>query len=153
LTDAARLVSVGQVGRAHGRDGSFYVEHPDGGLEIGLELTVAGERRRVERRDGTAERPLLRLSGVADRAAAAALHGELLLAADEGRDHEWLVEDLVGLRVESLGAVRRVIDAPSCAVLELEDGTLIPFVEDAIQSVDPDAGIIRVDLSFLGAAQ
>jgi 16S rRNA processing protein RimM len=152
LTDAARLVSAGQVGRAHGRDGSFYVEHPDGGLEIGLELTVAGERRTVERCDGTTERPLLRLSGVADRAAAAELRGELLLVADEGGEREWLAEDLVGLRVENLGTVRRVVDAPSCAVLELEDGTLIPFVEDAIQLVDTDAGIIRADLSFLGAA-
>jgi 16S rRNA processing protein RimM len=144
---------VGQVGRAHGRDGSFYVEHPDSGLEAGVELTVDGERRRVERCDGTAERPLLRLSGVSDRAAATELRGELLLVADEGGDGEWLVEDLVGLRVERLGPVRRVLDGPSCAVLELEDGTLVPFVEDAIRSVDTEAGLIRVDLSFLREAR
>ena len=118
-----------------------------------MELTVGGERRRVERCDGTAERPLLRLSGVSDRAAAAELRGELLLVADEGGDGQWLVGDLVGLRVERLGPVRRVLDGPSCAVLELEDGTLVPFVEDAIRSVDTEAGLIRVDLSFLREAR
>ena len=144
---------MGQVGRPHGRDGSFYVEHHDRGLELGLELTVAGERRRVERCDGTVERPLLRLSGVSDRAVAAELRGELLLVAEEAgslADDEWLAEELVGLRVEGLGVVRQVLAGPSCAVLELEGGTLVPFVADAIRSVDPEAGLIRADLGFLG---
>jgi 16S rRNA processing protein RimM len=153
LTHSGRRVSAGRVGRVHGRDGSFYVERPDRELEVGTELTVAGQLRRVERCDGTAERPLLRLSGVSDRAAAAALRGERLLVAEEAgprADGEWLAEELVGLRVEGLGVVRQVLDGPSCAVLELEGGTLLPFVADAIRSVDPEAGLIRADLAFLG---
>jgi ribosomal 30S subunit maturation factor RimM len=41
-----------------------------------------------------------------------------------------------------------VIDGTSCSVLELEDGTLIPFVSDAIEHVDVDAREIRVRPGF-----
>jgi ribosomal 30S subunit maturation factor RimM len=49
-----------------------------------------------------------------------------------------------------MGTVTQVVDAPSCSVLELEDGTLIPFVSDAIDRVDLDAREIRVKPGFLG---
>ena len=41
---------------------------------------------------------------------------------------EWLASDIEGCEVVGLGRVARVLDLPSCAVLELEDGTLVPFV-------------------------
>jgi 16S rRNA processing protein RimM len=141
------LVSAGRVGRSHGHDGSFYVENAQHELALGTELTVAGQAHTVERRAGTASRPLVRLSGVQDPRP---LRGELLLveaALDEG---EWLAADLVGCRVEGLGEVTRVIDAPSCAVLELDDGTLVPFVSDAILAVDVEARSIKADASWLG---
>ena len=49
-----------------------------------------------------------------------------------------------------MGRVRRVLNGPSCDVLELEDGTLVPFVSDAIMAVDTAAGAIAVDRRFLG---
>ena len=33
------------------------------------------------------------------------------------------------------GHVARVLDGPSCSLLELSDGALVPFVSDAIESV------------------
>jgi ribosomal 30S subunit maturation factor RimM len=50
------------------------------------------------------------------------------------------------------GRVTRVVDGPSCSVLELEDATLVPFVSDAIRSVSLSAqgGEIQVDEHFLG---
>jgi 16S rRNA processing protein RimM len=144
------LVSAGRVGRAHGRDGSFYVESPDRLLEIGAEVTVAGRTRRIERRAGTDQRPLLRLGGLEDRAAAAELRGEVLLVEAELERGEWLSGQLVGCRVGALGRVRRVLAGPSCDVLELDDGTLVPFVSDAVRAVDPEAGVIEIDLEFLG---
>jgi ribosomal 30S subunit maturation factor RimM len=51
--------------------------------------------------------------------------------------------------VPGLGTVERVIDAPSCSVLELDDGTLLPFVSDAIERVDSDAREIHVRPGFL----
>src|SRR4051812_49836064 len=82
LSDPARAVSVGRVGRAHGRDGSFYVEAPDHPLEEGTEVSVAGRTRRVERRAGADDHPLVRLSGVGDPEAPIALHGESLLVSE-----------------------------------------------------------------------
>jgi 16S rRNA processing protein RimM len=69
LSDAARELPAGRVGRAHGLDGSFYVERPGHELAEGTALTVAGRGVVIERRAGTDERPLGRLSGVADREA------------------------------------------------------------------------------------
>jgi 16S rRNA processing protein RimM len=153
LTDESRAVSVGRVGRAHGYDGSFYVDGAERSLAKGDRVSVAGSERRVERRAGTDARPLLRLSGVADRAAAIAMHGERLLMPESAvplEEGEWLAEDLVGLRVDGLGEVRRVIDGPSCSVLELEDGTLVPFVADAVVAIDAPRRLIEVDRVFLG---
>jgi ribosomal 30S subunit maturation factor RimM len=46
-----------------------------------------------------------------------------------------------------------VVSAPSCDVLEVgDDGVLVPFVSDAVRRVDPEAGVIEVDLRFLGLA-
>jgi len=141
------LVTAGRVGKPHGLDGSFYVERPRHELPEGAEVTLAGHAHRIVRRAGTDERPLIRLAGVDDPGA---LGGELLLVEDELGQGEWLASDLVGLSVPGLGKVAQVIDAPSCSVLELEDGTLIPLVSDAVRSVDLDAGEIEVDRDFLG---
>ena len=145
------ILTAGRVGRPHGRDGSFWVEGPDHPLAPGSEVEVRGEFRRVERRDGSDDRPLVRLSGVGDREAAAALRGEALLVEGELEPGEWLAEDLVGCRVEGLGRVMRVLAGSSCDLLELEDGTLVPFVSDAIRAVDAAAGVIEVEARFLGA--
>jgi 16S rRNA processing protein RimM len=140
------LVTAGRVGKPHGLDGSFYVEGPRHELPEGAELTVGGRKHRVARRAGTDERPLIRLEKVEDPRP---LRGELLLIEDELREGEWLASDLVGLRVGA-STVSAVIDAPSCSILELVDGRLIPFVTDAIAAVDTESGEIRVNRDFLG---
>jgi 16S rRNA processing protein RimM len=147
------VVSVGRVGRAHGRDGSFYVEAPEHPLEVGTEVSVGGRERRIERRGGAADHPLVRVSGVEDREAAIAMQGERLLVPETSsplEDGEWLAADLVGLRAEGLGQVRRVIDGASCSLLELDGGLLVPFVADAVRSIDPDSGVIELERGFLG---
>lgn len=88
-----------------------------------------------------------------DRDAAAALRGEpLLLSELEAplEDGEWLAGDLEGCLVPGLGRVTRVVGAPSCELLELEDGTLVPLIADAVRSVDLEARRIEVDRRFLG---
>jgi 16S rRNA processing protein RimM len=141
------LVTAGRVGKPHGRDGSFYVEGPRHSLPEGVRLTVAGRTHQVARRAGTDDRPLIRLAGIDDPRP---LRGETLLVEDELAEDEWLASDLVGCRVPGLGTVAQVVDAPSCSVLELDDGTLIPFVTDAIDRVDVDAREIHVKSDFLG---
>ena len=149
---------AGRVGRAHGLDGSFYVERADVGLLAeGAVLEIAGRSRGVVRRGGTDARPLVRLDGVGDRDAAEALRGEELRAvagdggADSPAEDEWDVSELVGCEVPGIGTVRRVVAAPSCDLLEVgEAAVLVPLVRDAVRRVDPGAGLIEVDLRFLG---
>jgi 16S rRNA processing protein RimM len=153
LTAEARWATAGRIGRPHGLDGSFHVEHPSHPLMEGVKVRVGDREAEVDRRAGSDERPLVRIAGVGDRDAAAALRGQILLVLDESeleRD-EYLVDDLVGCRVEGLGEVRAVIAAPSCDLLEVGDErVLVPLVSDAVTRVDLDARTIEVDRGFLG---
>jgi 16S rRNA processing protein RimM len=147
------LVTAGRVGRPHGLDGSFHLEDPQHELRPGSVVQVASRDRRVVRRAGMDTRPLLALDGVADREAAAALRGELLLVETELDDDEWLAADLVGCEVSGRGTVRRVIAAPSCSLLELDGGELLPFVSDAVRSVDLKRRVIEPEPAFLADEQ
>ena len=143
-------VSAGRLGKPHGRDGSFWLDASGERLSEGDEVEVAGSRARVLRSDGTDERPLLRLSGFEDREAVAALRGEAVVIEASLAEDEWLAGDLIGCSVPGLGSVSRVLEGPTCSMLELEDGTLVPLVGDAVSRVDPEAGVIEVDRRFLG---
>ncbi len=140
------LVTAGRVGRAHGWDGSFYVEGATHDLPEGTAVTVDGRETTVERRAGTAKRPLIRLAGIAD---SAAIRDRPLLVEEVLGEGEWLASDIEGCEVVGLGRVARVLDLPSCAVLELDDGTLVPFISDAVRVFDPAARRIEVDRDFL----
>jgi 16S rRNA processing protein RimM len=140
------LVTAGRVGKPHGLDGSFYVEVPQHPLPEGSAVVLADERREIIRRAGTDERPLVRLAGIEDPRP---LRGELMLVEDELADDEWLASQLIGLSVPGIGTVSPVIDAPSCSVLELDSGTLIPFIADAVRSIDLEAGEIQVNPDYL----
>lgn len=128
-------------------------------------MTVDGVARRIERRAGTDERPILRLDGCRTRDHAEALRGrELRVGRDAAPplgDDEFWAEDLVGCAVvdgsRSVGVVARLLAYPSCEVLEVRrtggdgDGPLlVPLVRDAVRSVDVEAQRIDVDLAFLG---
>ena len=139
------LVTAGRVGKPHGLDGSFYVDGASHPLSVGTLVTVGDLTLEVGRRAGTDERPLVRLSGVEDPRA---LRGELLLVDAELGEDEWLAEDLLRCSVPGHGRVVRILDGPSCSVLELEDGLLVPFISDAIRSIE--GGEIVIDEGFLG---
>lgn len=141
-------VSAGRVGRAHGRDGSFYVDGPQYELAVGDHVLIGGKDYEIVRRAGIDDRPIIRLDGVEDPAS---IRGELILVEDELAPDEYLVSDLVGCEVPGLGYVERVLDAPSCALLEVgEDQLLVPLIGDAVKSVDLKRRIIEVDREFLG---
>jgi 16S rRNA processing protein RimM len=151
LTSPAGQVSAGRVGRAHGLDGSFYVEQVSEDLAAGTPVTVAGRSTKIARRAGTDDRPLVRLAGVEDRNGAEALRGErILVDGGDLAEDEYLTADLVGCEVPGLGTVGRVIPGPSCDVLEVgEAAVLVPFISDAIKHVDLAARLIEVDMGFL----
>jgi len=164
LTEPEHWLRAGVVGRPHGLDGSFLVADPVAGLlEVGVEVEVDGSTRRVQRLAGHARRVIVRLEGCASREAAEALRGEELRVARAGapelEDDEWWAADLEGCEVRDgnrpVGVVSRLLALPSCEVLEVNrpDGAadlLVPLIRDAVRSVDLDAGVIDVDLAFLG---
>lgn len=149
MATGTRLVTAGVVGRTHSLDGSFYVERPDHPLDLGTVVQIGGREHEIDRRAGTDVKPLVRLAGIATREAARALRGEPMLVEASLGEGEWLAEDLVGCRVLGLGAVVRVIDAPSCDLLELDGGELVPLISDAVREVDLDARTIAIDRRFL----
>jgi 16S rRNA processing protein RimM len=141
------LVTAGRVGKPHGLDGSFYVEGARHALPEGCSVVLDSQTYTVDRRAGTDDRPILHLTALSDPRPH---RGEALLIEDELVEGEWLASDLVGLSVPGMGTVARVVDSPSCSVLELDDGTLIPLIADAVREVDLDAGEIHVNREFLG---
>jgi 16S rRNA processing protein RimM len=156
-------LEAGRVGRAHGLDGSFYVTRARPRLLArGGEVTVAGSTRRIVRRAGVEQRPILRLDGIEDRSAVEALRGQPLTVAPEQApalgEGEWWAHQLEGCAVldgeRLLGTVAGLLELPSCEVLEVrrEDGRelLVPLVRDAVRKVDIAARRIDVSLDFLG---
>jgi 16S rRNA processing protein RimM len=145
------MVSVGRVGRPHGLDGSFVVEHPSDRLARGLSVYVAGEPAEIvsARRVG-GNRLAIRLDRAVERGTILELPREAL---PEPPPDTYYVFQLVGLEVveeggRPLGRVREVAPYPANDVLELESGLLLPLVEACVRSVDLDAGRIVVAPGF-----
>jgi 16S rRNA processing protein RimM len=159
-----RWLRAGRVGRPHGLDGSFHVLEASAPLlAAGERVTVSGRELTIARRAGDDRRPIIRLEGMEDQAAAEALRGEDLLversSAPELESDEWWAEDLEGCSVRdgerTVGVVRRLLALPSCDVLEVARGDgdadlLVPLVSDAVRDVDVERRQIDVDLRFLG---
>jgi 16S rRNA processing protein RimM len=155
---------AGRVGRPHGLDGSFHVTRPNVRLLQDAQTVKVDEHElEITRRAGTPQRQILRLEGHDSREAAEALRGKDMLVArteapELGHD-EWWAEDLVGCSVHDgerpVGTVRRLVELPSCEMLEVDRAgggeLLVPLVSDAVREVDLDRRAIDVDLRFLGA--
>jgi len=142
------LVTAGRVGKAHGRDGSFYVDEARSDFELDSTVRIGEREHKITRRAGTDDRPLIKLEGIDDPGA---VRGEVMLIEDELEEGEYLAADLLGCEVPGLGRVTRVLDAPSCPLLEVgDDGHLIPLIADAVKSVDLERKVIEVDRDFLG---
>jgi 16S rRNA processing protein RimM len=142
------LVTAGRIGKPHGLDGSFYVDESRWSFELGATVQLAGREHEIVRRAGTDDRPLIRLADVDDPST---MRGELMLVEDELEEGEYLAADLIGCEVPGLGRVERVLDAPSCPLLEVgEEQHLVPLTADAVKHVDLEKRIIEVDRDFLG---
>jgi 16S rRNA processing protein RimM len=162
------VLRAGRVGRAHGLDGSFYVTGAQPRLlSVGTKVTVAEHTRAIVRLAGVQERPIVRLEGIEDRPAAETLRGMPLTVdrqdAPTLAEGEWWAHELEGCAVfdgeRLVGTVTRLIELPSCEVLEVrragsgvQDGgeLLVPMVKDAIKRMDIAHARIEVDLDFLG---
>lgn len=147
------LVKVGRVGKPHGLDGSFFVEHASEDEERfakGATLHVDGEPAEIVVSKRSRGRPVIRLDREAPRGAELAVPREELPPPGEDEYYEF---QLVGLGVEEeggrpLGRVVAVIPGPANDVLELDSGLLLPLVGACVQQVDLDGGRILIARGF-----
>jgi 16S rRNA processing protein RimM len=149
------LVPVGRVGRPHGLDGAFVVERPSEVEErfaVGATVYVDGEPAEIlaSRRVGGGRRRAIRLATTPPRGATLAVPRSELPPPAEGH---YYVFQLVGLEAvdddgRPLGRVRDVLPGPANDNLELDSGTLVPLIEDAIVEIDLELGRVVVTPGF-----
>jgi 16S rRNA processing protein RimM len=148
-------VRVGRVGRPHGVDGAFVVDDASqepARFAVGAELLVDGEPARVVlSRQVGGRRRAVKLDRPVERGAELTVPRDRLpeLPADS-----YYVADLVGLEVldehdAHVGHVRDVLPGPANDVLELDNGILLPLVEDCIREVDLGGGRVLLNPGFI----
>jgi 16S rRNA processing protein RimM len=149
-------VLVGRVGKSHGLDGSFVVEHASETRELfaqGATLLVDGREQKVLGSKQARGRPVIRF---ATRPARGTELRVLRAALSATAEDEYYVFQLVGLEVQEeggavLGTVTEVASGVANDVLELDSGLALPMVEECVLSVDLDGGRIVVAPGFSGA--
>jgi 16S rRNA processing protein RimM len=148
------VLVVGRVGRPHGVDGAFVVEHASedpARFEVGAELLVEGAPARVlESRQVGGRRRAIKLDRPVERGADLVVRRDAVPALP---DDSYYVVDLIGMEVfdehgNRAGAVRDVLPGPANDVLQLEDDRLLPLVEDCVREVDLRGRRIHLNPGF-----
>jgi len=146
-------VVVGRVGKPHGLEGAFVVEQASEEPErfvVGARFVVEGDEAEIVEAKRAGGRPVIRLDRSVRRGAA--LEVDRASLPDLGPDR-YYVADLVGCTVERddavrLGTVTQVHDLPANAVIELDNGLLLPLVDACVREVDLAARRILVAPGF-----
>jgi 16S rRNA processing protein RimM len=149
----SELVMVGRVGKPHGLDGSFFVEHAsedEARFAKGSTLHVDGEPAKIVVSKRSRGRPVIKLDREPPRGAELAVPRAELPPTGEDEYYEF---QLLGLEaVEEggrlLGRVTAVHPGPANDALELDSGLLVPLVAACVQEVDLKAGRIQVARGF-----
>jgi len=162
---ARRLVPVAEIARAHGIQGEvrLKVYHEESDLlahrpTLRMRMPDGEERSTTITSLRNANKAVLvRLVGVADRNAAEALRGAVLLVPRDEfpplDDGEFYACDIEGARAvltsgEDVGRVQGLASYPTCEVLVIErgdQGTIeVPLLDQFVEAVDTEAGIIRL---------
>ena len=145
------------MGKPHGLDGSFFVEHAsedETRFAVGATLAVDGEPAKVVGSKRSRGRPVIRLDRDAPRGAELAVPRAELPPPGEG---EFYAFELVGLEVaeeggRALGRVAAVQPGVANDVLELDSGELLPLVDACVLQVDLEARRILVAQGFASSS-
>jgi 16S rRNA processing protein RimM len=152
---AADGVVIGRVGRPHGLDGAFVVEgasEDERRWRVGATLLVDGQPATVElvRRVGGGRRAI-RLDRPVDRGTLLTIPAAELPPPDPDSFYAFQLVGLLAVEEggRELGTVVEVHPGLANDNVELDDGTLVPLIEDAVRAVDLDAGRLVVTPGFL----
>ena len=146
-------VAVGRVGKPHGLDGSFVVEHASDDerwFQVGARLLAGDAEAEVVAAKRAGGRPVVRLYRPVPRGTELQVERTALPPTDED---EYYVFELVGLEVveedgRPLGKVTTVAAGVANDVLELDSGRALPMDEDCVRDIDLEAGRILVAPGF-----
>ena len=141
------------MGKPHGLDGSFVVEHASevpARFAPGAVLRAGGQDVRVEERKRPGGRLVIRLDRRVARGTPLEVPRSALPAPDP---NSYYVFQLVGLEVveeggRRLGVVADVPPGPANDALELDTGLLLPLVEACVREVDLERRRILVARGF-----
>ncbi|MEA2553090.1 MAG: rRNA processing protein RimM [Fimbriimonadaceae bacterium] len=153
----SEFIRIGQIVGAFGLKGEVKVDTLtdfDQRFQKGSRVRLKGDWATIESVRIHKGRPLVKFAGVDDASAAESLRWQYLeapaLAPEALEDDEYLVDDLVGMKVvtvegEELGLVDKVLSYPAHDILQVGD-LLIPLVKEFVKEVDLEGEIIRVQL-------
>ena len=141
------------MGKPHGLDGSFFVEHASEDQERfakGATLRVEGEPATVVASKRSGGRHVIKLDRDAPRGAELSIPRSELPPTAE---HEYYAFELVGVAVEEeggreLGHVTAVQPGLANDVLDLDSGLALPLVDACVLEVDLERGRILVARGF-----
>jgi len=147
------LIQVGRVGRAHGLDGSFVVEHASENealFDIGAVLVAGGEPATVATRKRSGGRLVVKLDREVPRGAELAVPRAQL---PEPEADNYYVFQLIGLEVVDeggcrLGSVQDVAPGVANDVLTLDSGLALPMHEECVREIDLEGGRVVVARGF-----
>jgi 16S rRNA processing protein RimM len=154
------FVAIARITGARGVHGEVKAEPlaPAEILAPGRTVTVAGNETRIDGATGDAGRIRLKLAGIDDREAAAALSGSYVLVAEDELpplpEDQYYRFQLLGMLVvsvegEELGVITDVFSTPENDVYVVRrDGPdiLIPATDDIVQEVDLGARRMTVEV-------
>lgn len=153
-------VAVGRVLGAWGKAGDVKIEPlaPDSAFAKGNRVHISGDEYGVERFAHAGKSAHLKLAGVAFRDQATALRGRFILVAESDLDPppegEFYRFQLMGLRVVStegaeIGEIADVLTTAANDVFVVRGPhreVLVPAIEDIVQSVDLEAGVMTIEV-------
>ncbi|MEM7568271.1 MAG: ribosome maturation factor RimM [Pseudomonadota bacterium] len=166
---ADKMMCVGAIMGAHGVRGlvkvkAFLEDPSDFGALGAVHFGALGEPIPIVSAHRHKDAVLIvQLDGVDSRETAQALKSTQLFVPRtqlvDGEDEDMLLSDLEGLRVldeegRSIGTVNAVNNFGASDVIEIAlDGSsktvMVPFIEDAVPSIDLAAGHIMIDPAFM----
>lgn len=150
-------VPIGKIVGGHGLKGHLKIDAMTSFLsrfEKGEVVYLDGNKHTIQSSQIHKGRPLIKLAGIDTLTHAEKLKWKVLEAEGDAElnDDEFLVEDLIGLKVvtvegEVLGKLEEVEDYPAHEVL-LVNGIRIPFIEEFVEEINFDDEVIRVKLIY-----